>query len=58
MKKIGLLDDEESKKQCYIMVGQQIKFEPAWVTGKHKAFLEEANLGDCRRSATQTMNMK
>lgn len=32
MKHSTLLGPNESKKQCYILVGQSIKYEPAWVT--------------------------
>jgi hypothetical protein len=59
MKKIGMLEPEESKKQCYIMVGQSIKYEPAWVVGRqkftegdHQGFLEKTNVKDCRKSVS------
>lgn len=65
MKKVGLLDEEESKKPCYIMVGQQIKYEPAWVQDHHKKanfdhrkFLEETNVNNCIKSVTQSLNLK
>ena len=54
-----MLEPEESKKQCYIMVGQSIKYEPAWVVGRqkftegdHQGFLEKTNVKDCRKSVS------
>jgi len=31
-----MLESEESKKQCYVLVNGQIKFDPAWLTQKDK----------------------
>ena len=36
MKKITMLEPEESKKQCYILVNGLIKYDPAWLTQKDK----------------------
>jgi hypothetical protein len=59
MKKIGILEEDESKKQCYIMVGHQIKYEPAWVMGKqrgedldHRGFLRDTRLDNCAKSVS------
>lgn len=47
------------------MVGQQIKYEPAWVSSNmketgfnHKGFLDETNVSNCTRSVTQSMNLR
>ena len=42
MRKPGVLDDDEGKKQCYVMVGDQIKFDPAWCSPAHRQVLEDA----------------
>ena len=56
MKQLTLLDKEESKKQCYVMVGQQIKYEPAWASGEHKKFLNETSVSECKKSVTQSLS--
>ena len=35
MKKSAYLTEEESKKPCYVMVGQQVKFDPIWLSKQH-----------------------
>ena len=66
MKKLSLLDQDESKKQCYVYVGHQIKYEPAWIADYQKynvdsmaqdkvnrrEFLEENGVADCLTSVT------
>ena len=52
MKKNTQLDAEESKKGCYIMIGQAIKYEPAWASKSDKKEIEEANAGTCIISQT------
>ena len=36
MRRNGNLGDEESKKQAYIMIGHQVKYEPAWASVENK----------------------
>lgn len=40
MKKNIQVDNEESKKGCYIMVGSAIKYEPAWASPEDKKAIE------------------
>ena len=53
MKKDAHLEPGESRKECYIMVGQQIKYEPAFVSNKiHKKALMYSSVDNGRRSLT------
>lgn len=72
MKKVDLLENEESKKQCYIYVGQQIKYEPGWVNDyqkhnikttqnmsvNHRGFLEHTGVRNNSKSVTQGLNQR
>ncbi len=49
MKKISMLDEKESKKQCYVLMDGAIKFDPAWLTQKDK-FMSRT------RSRTRALN--
>ena len=50
----------ESGKQYYIMIGDQIKYEPAWVAPKSRAkkSLNQTNASDCLKSVTAGLNTK
>ena len=52
MKKNGNLDEEESKKQAYIMIGHQVKYEPAWESSNNKQFIDNTMAGNCIKSTT------
>ena len=53
MKKDAHLEPGESRKECYIMVGQQIKYEPAFVSNKiHKKALMYSSVDNGRKSLT------
>jgi hypothetical protein len=55
MKKDTHIDPVESKKQCYIMIGHQVKYEPAFVERKHKKVLDRQQVGNGRKSITQAL---
>ena len=48
---ISALPERESGKQCYIMYGDQIKYEPAWQMGSRKLLLKDTAVNDCLSSA-------
>ena len=52
------LPSRESGKQFYIMVGDQIKYEPAWLPRKSvgQDTLKTSKVNDCLRSATAGLN--
>ena len=45
------LPHRESGYQCYIMIGDQIKYEPSWQNPSRKQLLKEAGINDCLSSA-------
>ena len=49
------LDNEESKKSCYILVGHQIKYEPAFVNNNHKKVIESLQVQNGSKSITQAL---
>ena len=53
---IGSLPRRESGQQCYIMIGPQIKYEPAWQSPSKKAMLKKTGVNDCLSSATAGLN--
>ena len=45
------MEGKEIGEQHYIMVGNQIKYEPAWVSNHHlKQQIDKLKLADCTRS--------
>ena len=53
---ITSLPNRESGQQCYIMVGPQIKYEPAWQSPEKKQLLKKTGVNDCLSSATAGLN--
>ena len=53
---ITSLPRRESGQQCYIMVGSQIKYEPAWQSPGRKKTLLKTGVDDCLSSATAGLN--
>jgi len=51
MKKIGYLTQEESKKQCYLLDQQSIRYDHAWLTSKDKNILSDGK--PCKPSALE-----
>lgn len=50
------MKEDECGKPCYIMQGDQIKYEPAWATSNDKWKLEQLNASDCLSSTTGKKN--
>ena len=51
---ITSLPKREAGKQCYVMVGSQIKYEPIWQSARCKSLLRKVGIDDkeCLASAT------
>ena len=49
------LPHKESGQQCYIMVGDQIKYEPAWQKRCKRQMLSKLAVNDCLTSMTAGM---
>ena len=49
---ISALPNRESGQQCYIMVGDQIKYEPVWQLSSKKKALKATAVNDCLSSVT------
>ena len=61
MKEGMYLNREESKKQCYVMVGPQIKYEPAWaktVKDYNKSGKKDASQSDLLNDLKLDHNLK
>ena len=46
------MKEDECGKPCYVMFGDQIKYEPAWMTSNEKWKLDQLNAKDCLSSTT------
>lgn len=69
MRQSKYLPKDESKKPCYILVGQQIKYDPTWVANvplydnyqlkkgkvEQGQILKETNSTECMKSLTQSI---
>ena len=55
---ISALPSRESGQQCYIMVGDQIKYEPVWQKSEAKAMLKITGVNECLSSATAGLTQK
>ena len=53
---ISALPQRESGQQCYIMIGDQIKYEPAWHMTNKKKLLKSTAVNDCLSSVTAGLN--
>lgn len=59
IKQIGILPKTETGKQQYIMVGSQIKYEPAWIPDKPtKMMLKDLKTDECLKSSTASFSKK